>query len=329
VKKNNEIDNFERIFMASKNAYETGQVFTRKHLLSSLQILIFNHYLKRNNNSTENLIGSFIKYLNDYLSPNKLIFNIQSSEISYIEKIRNITPEYEFLLKQYQTYVDEGEIDIELIQINSTPIRFSEIYSLSKRKYIYIENDFILRLKYQFFSSQSMLYYIEPYKDKYNNLNDLLINENIKINDFQNYQKHAINQLINEGYLKTNKEEYITINKETQIFVIGELHKNEVLNYWNYNKSIRDEIDEMIECKLLKVENTLLSIAEKNYFNYHLNKKEFTNGLDLRNKYLHGTNSFSEIEHENDYYTILKIIILTLLKIEDDILIYKNSTCSL
>lgn len=325
VNKNSELDVLETIFMKSKNEYEIGEVFTKKDFLSNLQLLIFDDYLKRKNNSIENLISSFIEYLNDYIAPNKLIFNIQNSDISYVEKIRNLAPEYDFLLKQYQTYVDEGEIDIELIQINSTPIRFSEIHSLSSKKYIYIEDNLVLRLKYLFYSNQSFLHYIEPYNNKYNNLYDLLINENIKIDVFQNYQLDEINKLINEGYLKTDKDQNLKIKTEILIYIIGELHRNEVLSYWNYNKNVRDEIDKMIEDKLVKFENTLLTIQEKNYFNYFLNKKEFTNGIDLRNKYLHGTNSFSENEHKRDYYILLKIIILTLLKIEDDIFIKNNN----
>jgi hypothetical protein len=262
--------------------------------------------------------------LNDYIAPNKLIFNIQNSEISYVEKIRNLAPEYDFLLKQYQTFVDEGEIDIELVQINSTPIRFSEIHSQSDRKYIYIEDNLVLRLKYLFYSNQSHLHYVEPYNSKYNNLYDLLINENVKIDAFKNYQQDEISKLINEGYLKIDEQENVIINTQILIYIVGELYRNEVVSYWNYDEIIRNELDKMIENKLVKVENTLLTIKEKNYFNYFLNKKEFTNGLDLRNKYLHGTNSFSEIEHKSDYYTLLKIIILTLLKIEDDILINKN-----
>ena len=324
VNKKSELDVLETIFMKSKNAYETGEVFTKKDFLSSLQLLIFEEYLKRKNNSIENLISSFIEYLNDYIAPNKLIFNIQNSDISYVEKIRNLAPEYDFLLKQYQTYVDEGEIDIELIQINSTPIRYSEIYSLSNKKYIYSEDNLVLRLKYLFYSNQSHLFYVEPYNNKYNSLYDLLINENVKIDTFQNYQQNEINKLIDEGYLKIVAQEYVKINTEILIYIIGELHRNEVLSYWNYSEKVRDELDKMIERKLVKVENTLLTIQEKNYFNYFLNKKEFTNGLDLRNKYLHGTNSFSETEHKSDYYTLLKIIILTLLKIEDDILISRN-----
>ena len=52
-----------------------------------------------------------------------------------------------------------------------------------------------------------------------------------------------------------------------------------------------------------------------------LNKKTFTNGMDIRNKYLHGSNNASENAQQNDYYILLRILILILLKIEDDLII--------
>lgn len=71
--------------------------------------------------------------------------------------------------------------------------------------------------------------------------------------------------------------------------------------------------------------NTLFTIPEQSYFNYHLNKSEFTNGLDLRNKYAHGTSAEPNKikEHEYAYLMYLKLIVLALLKIEDDLIIHK------
>ena len=68
---------------------------------------------------------------------------------------------------------------------------------------------------------------------------------------------------------------------------------------------------------------TLFSKSEQSYFNYFLNKREFTNGLDMRNSYLHGTQANPEEiqEHEYAYYSYLKLLTLILLKIEDDLLI--------
>lgn len=41
--------------------------------------------------------------------------------------------------------------------------------------------------------------------------------------------------------------------------------------------------------KIIHFDSTLFSKPEQDYFNYFLNKSDFTNGLDLRNSYLHGT----------------------------------------
>jgi hypothetical protein len=80
---------------------------------------------------------------------------------------------------------------------------------------------------------------------------------------------------------------------------------------------------------LVKFDSTLFSKQEIDYLNYHLNKKGFTNGLDIRNKYLHGSNSGSEKGHKNEYYILLRLIILVLLKIVDDLAlkIAMNRSC--
>lgn len=325
LSKPSEMDSFERTFMKSKNAYDSGDIFNKKEFLSNIQLIIFDDYLKRNNNSIESIINSFVDYLNKKILPNKLYFQIRESNSPYVEKIRSLTPDYDFLLKQFKSLTEEGEIDLDLIQLDSKPFYLSEIHSLNDKKYIYLNDDLISYLKYVFFSSQSMLHFIEEYKEKYKCLYDLLVNENINIKDFKNYQKREIDKLINERFLLINEEGVVKIENDIKIFIIGQLHYNEVVNYWNYPNLIRDEIDYMLENKLLKYENTLFSVSEKNYINYYLNKKEFTNGFDLRNKYMHGTNSFSVEQHKMDYYKLLKIIILTLLKIEDDIIINQNN----
>ena len=150
------------------------------------------------------------------------------------------------------------------------------------------------------------MYYTEKFGTKYKNLYDLLNNENIELSKFQKYQQNSINSLISDGHLRIDNNNFIKIKEDILLYVIRELHRNEVLNYWNYPRFVREEIDKMSTNNLVKFENTLLTINEKNYFNYYLNKKEFTNGSDLRNKYSHGTNSFSENEHKNDYYTLIR-----------------------
>lgn len=322
VNKESEMETMERILMKSKNEYSEGLVFQKKHALSKMQIHIFNDYLNRRGLSLEKVIESFINdYLNSSLEKGKFQFRFPTENSTYLEKIRALLPEFEFLLKQYQIYVNEGEIDFELLELDSNPLRFSEIKSLTNRKYVYIDSDLIRNLRYIFFSDQSGLYYTETYKDKYTDFYNLLINENVKLVDFAHYQIVMINQLINEDYLHIDATGCVRINKIIMIYLISLLYNNEVLVYWHFPESSRRVIDDMIIKKQLSFEQTLFTKQEINYYNFFLNKKEFTNGADLRNKYLHGTNTNSEDEHQNDYYVLMKIIILTLLKIEDDIVV--------
>lgn len=71
-------------------------------------------------------------------------------------------------------------------------------------------------------------------------------------------------------------------------------------------------------------ESTLFSRNEQDYFDYYLNKTKFTNGYDIRNKYLHGTNSNDKKQYEADYYRILKLIIIIIIKINDDLCIKED-----
>ncbi|MBD8349295.1 hypothetical protein [Dysgonomonas sp. HGC4] len=324
VSRNDELIIFEKIGLTSKYAYQAGVVFSQKHMISYSQTIMFDIYLNERNNSIENLLKSFVLGMNFSLKENFRL-NLASTSSTYLEKIRIIAPELEYLLKQYNCYVKEKNIDFELLEFDSIPVRFGEILSLVDKKYIYPKGEIIQGLKYCFFSDQSMLYYIEPYENKYKNLYSLLRNENVKLDNFREYQLGTINKLIQEGYLYVDDDSFLRIQNNTMLSLIGILYNDEVLSYWHYEKNIRLVIDKMIDDGLVYSENTLLTQQETDYFNFYLNKKEFTNGADLRNKYLHGTNSASEEQHKQDYYILLRKMILVLLKIRDDILIQITS----
>lgn len=320
VSLDSELDVLEKTFMKSKNEYLIGSEFVRKNHQSQIQLLLYDHYLKSRDLSVEQLIESYIDDLLrvDFHITN-LRFNFPSKDSSYLEKIRILAPEFEFMLRQYQTFVDEGEIDFDLLELQSSPVRFSEVRSLCDKKYIYIKNDKMHRLKYQFFSDQSMLHYIKPHKSKYRNLYELLTKEDVSLEQFRSYQINAINNLVKEEYLYITDSGTLKIKKQVFVFLLGELFNNEVLSYWNYPAQIREVIDQMITEDLVSTQNTLFTKQEQQYLNFYLNKKEFTNGLDLRNKYLHGTNSPSQNSQKYEYYLLLKLLILALLKIKDDL----------
>lgn len=67
---------------------------------------------------------------------------------------------------------------------------------------------------------------------------------------------------------------------------------------------------------------SVVKTKEYEYFDYYLNKATFNNGTDLRNMYLHGSQPNrpeDERIHMNNYWIILKLFVLCVLKISDDI----------
>lgn len=74
-----------------------------------------------------------------------------------------------------------------------------------------------------------------------------------------------------------------------------------------------------MEKEIVVFENSLLTRNEQDYLDFYLNKSKFINGYDIRNRYLHGTNVNDENQYESDYYSILKLIIIIILKINDDL----------
>ena len=70
---------------------------------------------------------------------------------------------------------------------------------------------------------------------------------------------------------------------------------------------------------MIRYGSTLLSEPEQDYFNYIFNNSEFDNSIGLRNKYTHGNQSIDEDQNKKDYYTILRLLILIVMKINDEL----------
>jgi len=65
--------------------------------------------------------------------------------------------------------------------------------------------------------------------------------------------------------------------------------------------------------------NTFLSIPESDYLNYVLNKSQYSNSMDLRNRYIHSTYSANEEIHKRDYIELMKIMVLIVIKINEEL----------
>lgn len=324
VHRNCELDTMDRVFMRSKGEFLKYIKFNQKELLSNGQLFIYKYYLKNNNIDIEDIISFVVSdTLQKEYAIEKLKISLPSKETEFFEKVRILAPELEFLLKQYNAFIEDGEIDFELLRFNSSPIYFSKLKSKVAIKYVYAKGENINRLKNDLFSTQSYLTYIEPFKNKYNHLYELLLKENVTYDLFEGFQRREIDFLLDKKIIFFDINNFIRVDRIMSL-IFSSFYYQEVISFWHFPLEVQNILIEFEKQNEVIFENCLFTREEIRYINYNLNKKEFSNGLDLRNKYIHGSNSESKDVQENDYNVLLKILILILLKIEDDILISKR-----
>lgn len=300
-----------------KNEYITDTVFEQLNMSAQLQIQAYYAFL---NNESIKLEALYKWFFEDYLKTEFNVigfyFNCPSTNASYLEKNRTLNSEIDSVLKQFKMWCEDRNIDLELLQMSSNHMLFKDLPSLIDKKYIYPNSEEFNIASYLLCSNQSPIHYISK---KYNQSNFYeLINKNdLKIEDFHEYQHKDVKWLLDHYYIYTNIDGFLK-NDIDVIWIINELYLNDVLSYHHLDKNKQKTVDILLEKKILKYENTLFSKPEYDYFNYIFNKSDFTNGLDIRNKYIHGTQSMDENVQKNDYYIILRMLVLCILKINDE-----------
>ncbi|OJV35881.1 MAG: hypothetical protein BGO33_00610 [Bacteroidia bacterium 43-41] len=330
VSKKNKMGVFERFMgVHSKNEYRVGTEFNLMEMTSQLQLVGYNKVLSDIGLSLENILHQVFtsSFQEKYEFAENAHFSIPSAS-TYFEKVRLLAPEFESVLKQFKLFVEDGIIDFELLQISSNPTAIKDIPSLNKNKYIHLNenNKEIVGCVNLFFSDQTLLAYVEPFREKnYHTFFDLLANEQVKFGNYEEHQKPALNYLIEQGFILIDSNDFVQITNPARIIILKDLFDNEVASFYRYSFELRQEAAKMESENMIFFDSSLFSKPEQAYFNFFLNKSDFTNGLDLRNSYLHGTQAKpDEIQkHEYAYFSYLKLLILTFLKIEDDLMIYK------
>ena len=321
VSKENELSTLESVFMTSaKYLYRTSFRFNFKEMTANAQINSYIQELNVLGIRIEDMIEWFFnEYLSVEFSVSDFIIKMPSSSSSYFEKCRTILPEIDRIFKQYNVLIEDREIDQELIQISSSSVKVKEVKSFISCKYVYPIGEWYKTATFLLLSDQSHLFYLPDKNEKYKNFLDLIMRDNVRKNDFQEYQIKKMNWLFDNGVVIENEEGFIKIADIKTIFILKELYYENVLNYYHYEPNLRDVIDSLMQKEIVFFESSLLTRNEQDYFDFYLNKSKFTNGYDIRNRYLHGTNVNDENQYKSDYYSILKLIIIIIIKINDDL----------
>lgn len=327
VSKSSEIGTIEGLTrINSKFLYNNFSSFKHKDMMSIVQINSYVHILTTYQIRLENMIEwFFVEYLVQEFEISNFIVNMPTNASSNFEKCRAILPEIDRILKQYRLFLEDGAIDQELLQVSSSHIFFKDCKSCVDKKYVYPLKGIFDSASFLLFSDQSTIFYLPKIKDKYKNFYQLLLNENIKLNDFQDYQINRINWLIENHFIYEDNDGYMKFKNKNRIILFADLYYNEVISYWNCNSKLREEIDILIREEVLISDSKLFTEGEQDYLDYHLNKSKFSNSLDLRNSYLHGTHTNDDEMHRINYLVFLKLIVIIIVKINDDLSIREKS----
>lgn len=325
ISKISEMDTMERIVgLNAKNAYLVSMAFRMGVDISHLQMLALQKVLKSTNRSVEKVIKVFYEdFLKAEYGYEGLPLTLPKDEDDLVLKIRSLAIEMDAVAHQYNCFVEYGSIDKDIIEL-TPPGKLTETKSLLSHRYCVQnkENNDVWYLIRLFFGDQSMLTYVEPCKDIHlRNFYQLLKKGiNVRYADYQNYQKSDIDYLVDKGYLSKDEKGILWCEKMKEIEILKHLYEYGACSYWGYPKEGRKILDEMISKDWVRIDNHLLSPAERDYFSYFLNNEKFTNGPAIRNNYAHGTTpSYSENKHKHNYLQLLVLFIMLLLKISEDL----------
>jgi len=305
--------------------YYQSSSFCFKEMLANAQVYSYVNVLNVIGIRLEEMIEWFFDtYIKEEFQISNFIVKTPSAEASYFEKCRTILPEIDRIFKQYNTLIEDGIIDQELIQMSSSSFKSKDIKSFNEKKYVYSSSDWYKTASFLLFSDQSSIFYLPNKEEKYKDFFDLIISEKLNRSDFQEYQLLRMKWLFDNNLIHESNRGHLEFVDQRVIYVLKQLYYGEVISYWHCPESIQVLIDELDTRNLINFENSLFSRNEQDYLDYYLNKSKFTNGHDIRNKYLHGTNVNDEAQYELDYYLILKLFVIIIIKINDDLCIKSN-----
>lgn len=307
---------FERSMgIKGKKEYETGMAFRMEDIKSSAEMKIYSELLSGHNIRIEDLIKWFFSdYLKDEFMVEGFTISVPSSNSTIVEKCRSLLSEMDGILKQYNLYVKCHTINRTLLEMSSNPVVFSNLPSMIENKYAYLQSDNLRKEIYLLFSDQCMLSYVHEKQISENCFFELIRKHRIYVSDYPEWSQADLQWLKDRDTIDVDKSGLICFNIP-KVALLKDLYEHEVVCTSYRNKEL---ISQMATAGDLRYGSSLLSEPEQKYFNYVLNKSEFSNGLDLRNRYIHGSNTLDEERQKTDYLIILKLMIIVVIKINEE-----------
>lgn len=308
--------------------YPVSPFFQIKGQIAVIQTAMYYEYLQNNGIHLEDVLQWFFQtYLPEEFGCPKIMVLFPKSDDTYAHKCVQVAPLFESVLKQFICYVQNQEIYYDLIASESQDVIFNQVPSLLNSKYVYGKGELFNKICYLLFSDQCMLTYpvsLQKVKAdyRYRCFADLVTKKKICLSDYNGYNEYL-------GYLYFLRDQNLihigsdgTLSLlDTQVYrIIKGLQHYGVISKWHHFGSSLCAIENLEKIGMLEISSTLFTRQESAYLNYMLNQRQFVNGPDLRNRYLHGSLQMVQDEaiHKWNYFTFLQLFILLVIKINDD-----------
>lgn len=297
--------------------YRYGCAFEQRSLLFHAQMVVYANFLKRQGIAIEEIFQWFFEtYLKEEFGVENFSFPVCSPEASILEKAKMMATEIERVFKQYKLYCEDGKIDHELLELETCSEKIDRIPSLRGNKYIYTTGDESAAAQFLLFSNQSVLGMVESCGHEYETLYELLRKETVRLEDFADFQKRDLQWLIQRNLLATDPIGAI-IPAWKKVRLLKDLYdKGVIVN--GYYSDCNAALEELQRQGFIRCESSLFSVPEQQYLNFMLNQAEYSNGHQLRNKYVHGSYPLDETKQQQDYIELLKIMVLIIIKINEE-----------
>ena len=316
---------FERTFSSeSSRVYPCNYAFEFSNGIASMQMQVYYDFLAKQNIRLEDVIKWFFtEQIQSEFGCAEIRLSMPSSDSTYAEKCSSIITAFESVLKQYSLYVKNGDIDFELVAMSTTPVLFANIKSLVEDKYIYGVGDDYKRLSFWFFSDQCTFSFVERIHKEgrhYERFIDLLLNETVYISDYREEEVGAFENMASFDLIAIGDDGKILLKNKAKLAILRDLFEYDVISQWHYPLDAKEAISDFIEKGIIETKGTLFSQPEIDYLNYLLNRSEYSNGLEIRNRYIHGIQQVNtnEDEHRKNYLVLLRLFVLLAIKINDD-----------
>lgn len=312
----------ERVMGVTGNSeYKISAHFRNVDARSLLQTHMYLGFLRSRDLDLERVISWFFDaYLVEAFGIVNFSFVPSDAHAPYLHRVRHLFAEMESVATQFSLFVENGELDRELLTMGADAVRFSEIPSLLTGKYLYpTDSEEIAGVLHLLFSDQSRLNYIhEGLRDR--SAAALILNNTVTLSDFHHYQRESIDHLVKMCVLETTTGRVRFANTE-QLLILARMFNTQAANYYHLSTVGRQEADRMVAKGWLTRRASLMTGAESDYFNYFLNRVGFSNGPNLRNRYLHGAQAPADTDdaHFNTYLVAVRLIMALVIKMNDDL----------